>query len=343
MAEDIDAVRARGGPQRRGSIRDTAPSRSSRSISPACFEDREVQHPARRKDDLWRSIVRAVTDRRNVFDEAIQRRMLEIAGDTVAIGELAHDLIAPNFAADGSPMLTSQAAAVIAAYRHLVSIVDVMDPGRRTEVMQNLTAATATLDPRVILQMLGSSDVGGAGAAAGATSAEIRSGIAAGFDDFKVAQLLATTLAIEGQASDRLAGVFDTIAQDEPRKRRVLTMTKTLLSETSFGKSNQFQTLWTSMEELLLSYNEKPFVSAQYKAGLDQIGGRAEAMSTRRARRAHAAHRDPRTGQRPAALGHSARRSAEARARTRSGRPSSRATSPRSAKTCCTPGTTRQP
>ncbi len=33
------------------------------------------------------------------------------------------------------------------------------------------------------------------------------------------------------------------------------------------------------MEELLLAYNEKPFVSAQYKAGLDQIGVRADAMA----------------------------------------------------------------
>jgi hypothetical protein len=279
MAEDIEAVRARGGPAKAWLEQGHGAIAIEQIDFASVFEDREVEHPARRKDDLWRSIVRAVTDRRTVLDEAVQRRMLEIAGDTVAIGELAHDVMAPNFAADGSPMLTSQAAAVIAAYRHLVSIVDVMDPERRTEVMQNLAAATATLDPRVILQMLGSHDEESVGAGGGATSAEIRGGIAGGFDDFKVAQLLATTLAIEGQASDRLAGVFDTIAQDEPRKRRVLTMTKTLLSETSFGKTNYFQTLWTSMEELLLTYNEKPFVSAQYKIGLDQIGGRAEAMS----------------------------------------------------------------
>ena len=279
MAEDIDAVRARGGPAQAWLDQGHRAIAIEQIDFTSVFEDRDVQFPARRKDDLWRSIVRAVTDRRKVLDEAAQRRLLEIAGDVGAIGELAQDVIGPNFAADGSPMLTSQAAAVIAAYRHLVSIVDVMDPGRRSEVMQNLTAATATLDPRVILQMLGSYDEETGGAGGGATSADIRGGIAAGFDDFKVAQLLATTLAIDGQASERLAGVFDTIAPDEPRKRRVLTMTRTLLSETSFGHTNQFETLWTSMEELLLAYNEKPFVSAQYKAGLDQIGVRADAMA----------------------------------------------------------------
>ena len=103
--------------------------------------------------------------------------------------------------------------------------------------MQNLTAATATLDPRVILQMLGGADEESAGAGGRRHVGRNQRGIAAGFDDFKVAQLLATTLAIDGQASERLAGVFDTIAPDEPRKRRVLTMTRTLLSETSFGQT----------------------------------------------------------------------------------------------------------
>ena len=53
-------------------------------------------------------------------DEATQRRLLEISGDVIAIGELADDVIAPHHTLDGSPMLTSQAAAVVAAYRHLV-------------------------------------------------------------------------------------------------------------------------------------------------------------------------------------------------------------------------------
>ncbi len=279
LAEDVAHVRMRGGPAVAWVTLGLGSIAIEQIDFASIFEEREVQHPARRKDDLWRSIVQAVAGRRKVLDEAGQRRMLEIAGDAVAIGELAQDVIAPNFAADGSPMLTSQAAAVVAAYRHLLSMVDLMDPVRRAEVMRNLTAATAALDPRVMVQMLGTHDDAATGGSGGISAAEIARGIAGGLDDLKVAQLLATTLAIDGQATDRLAGVFDTIASDEPRKRRVLAMTKTLLSETSFGKANQFQTLWTSMEELLLSYNEKPFVSAQYKTGLDQIGGRAETMA----------------------------------------------------------------
>ena len=99
-------------------------------------------------------------------------------------------------------------------------------------------------------------------------------------DDNRVAQLLATTLAIEGQASERLATVFNTIATDDERKTRVLTLTRRMLSETDFGRQDAFQSLWSSMEELLLTYNEKPFVSASYRTGLDQIGARAAQMAS---------------------------------------------------------------
>ena len=33
------------------------------------------------------------------------------------------------------------------------------------------------------------------------------------------------------------------------------------------------------MEELLISYNDKPFVSEAYRAALDGVGGRAERMA----------------------------------------------------------------
>ena len=59
----------------------------------------------------------------------------------------------------------------------------------------------------------------------------------------------------------------------------MLTLTRTLLSETDYGKSGQFQVLWASTEELLVSYNDKPFMSDKYRAELDGVGGRAERMA----------------------------------------------------------------
>jgi HEAT repeat protein len=234
-------------------------------------EEGDIPEPARR-DDLWRSIVLSISSGQGaVFDEAAQQRLLAIAGSPVDIGDLAIAAAAPKCSADGSPMITSQAATVLAAFRHLKSIVSVMSPDRTPDVVSNLAAAAAQLDPHVLMQVLESQDDSHAVPVVGA--------VTAAFDDVKVAQLLATALALDGQASDRLATIFNTIAPDEDRKRRVMTLTRTMLSETDYGKSTQFQALWSSAEELLISYNDKPFVSDTYRSALDGVGGRAEKMA----------------------------------------------------------------
>jgi hypothetical protein len=285
LSEDSRVVRQRGGPAKVWAIEGDRSILIEQIDFSKVLEDREVANPVRRKDDLWRSIVRGVLERSRPTDEATQARLLAISNDVVAIGELAQDVIAPHHTTDGSPMLTSQAAAVVAAYHHLVGIVEVLSPERKQEVMQNIAAATSNLNPHVVMQMLGGAAVG-AGAVAGdgltdlAGQGAVVAGIIEAMDDSRVAQLLATTLAIEGQASQRLATVFNTIATDDERKSRVLSMTRRMLSETDFGRQDAFQSLWSSMEELLLTYNERPFVSQGYRGALDGVGGRAEQMAS---------------------------------------------------------------
>jgi HEAT repeat protein len=273
LAMDGAERRARGGP----AIVWRADGHESISIEQIDYEkvlareEGEVAEPAKR-DDLWRSIVISIAGGQNaVFDERAQQRLLAIAGSAVDIADLATAVAAPKCALDGSPLITTQAATVLAAFRHLTSIVSVMAPERMNGVVNNLATAAVQLDPHVVMQLLQTADEG---------DAPIVPGLTAAFDDTKVAQLLATALALDGHATDRLATIFNTIAPDEDRKRRVLTLTRSLLSETDFGRSGQFESLWTSTEELLVSYNERPFVSETYRAELDGVGARAERMAS---------------------------------------------------------------
>jgi HEAT repeat protein len=228
---------------------------------------------ASRRDDVWQSIVKSIASGdQTIFDERAQQRLLAIAGSPADIVDLSGAVMAPKCAVDGSPMLTSQAATVLAAFRHLTGIVTAMSPERVPDVMGNLATAATRLDPHVVMQLMQGGDEKNGGAAMVAS-------LAGAFDDLKVAQLLATALALDGKASDRLATIFSTIAPDEDRRQRVMTLTRNLLSETDFGKPGQFQALWTSMEELLVSYDDKPFVSEAYRTALDRVGGRAEEMA----------------------------------------------------------------
>jgi len=74
------------------------------------------------------AVVNAIVDGRGTFDALQQQRLLEIAGNAFEIKELASAVAAPKCNADGSPMITTQAAIVLATYRHLASIVKVVDP-----------------------------------------------------------------------------------------------------------------------------------------------------------------------------------------------------------------------
>jgi hypothetical protein len=276
LARDPTEVRERGGPATVW-VETGHPAIELEQIDyKRVLEDKETRAPHERKDDLWHSIVRSIVDRRKVLDEAAQRELLEIAGHVDSIEALAGDVAAPHCTGDGSPMLMTQVATVLAAYRQLTNIVATLSPARVDETMRNIAAATSRLNPQLVMQVLTSEEdpqtAGGGGVA-------VVKGISAAFDDMKVAQLLAATLAMEGHASNRLAAVFDTIAPDEERKRRVLTLTRSLLGEADFGRRDQFQAIWQSMEALLVTYNEKPFVSAQYRAGLDGIQERASVMA----------------------------------------------------------------
>jgi HEAT repeats len=237
------------------------------------LEDRAVAAPLDKRDDVWRSLVNQIAAGSTSFDKAHQQRLLEISGSVPDITDLATDLMAPKRTADGAPLITTQAATVLAVFRHLASIVNVMDPERLPEVLKNVAAATANLDPHVVMQLMQSEDA--------SQEIPIVARLASSFDDETVAQMLATAMARDGKATERLAQVFDTIAPDDARKGRVLRMTRSLLSETNFGKGGQFKAAWASMEELLVTYDEKPYMSGHYQEALAGAGDRGDMLAIR--------------------------------------------------------------
>jgi hypothetical protein len=238
------------------------------------LEDREEDPSTPKRDDVWQSIVNSIVNGKKTMDEMEQQRLLAMARDPDQIHELAAAVMGPKCASDGSPMITTQAITVLAAFQHLASIVSVKAPDQMPELMRNLASATASLDPHVIVEMMQKDDDPAEGV-------KVVEGMSAAFDDEKVAQLLATALATEGQATDRLAEAFEAIVPDAERKRRVLTMARSQLSETDFGRSRQFKAIWSSIEQLLLSYNETPFVSDSYRSALAGAGGRAATVAAR--------------------------------------------------------------
>ena len=82
-------------------------------------------------------------------------------------------------------------------------------------------------------------------------------------------------MATPGHPTSRLAQVLDTLAPDDERKRRVLTLAKRLISERDFGSKRPIDDIRQSLDELLLKYDESTYVSTEYRAVDGQAAARA--------------------------------------------------------------------
>ncbi len=93
--------------------------------------------------------------------------------------------------------------------------------------------------------------------------------------------LLARAMATPGHPTSRLAQVLDTLAPDDARKRRVLTLAKRLISERDFGNKRPIDDIRQSLDELLLKYDESVYVSTEYRQSMEHAGSRAANLAAR--------------------------------------------------------------
>ena len=270
---DRDTRRARGGPAAIWSAEDQV-AILLEQIDYQEILEREIDEGPARRDATWKSIVRSIIMGHSTFTAAEQERLLEISRDVGAIGELCKDAREPFCMPDGSPMLTTQAATVLAVYRHIAKTVTALEPERVKEVIDSLALAAGNLEPTTALEMLLQEEHADEGI-------PIVAALKQSFDDQQVALLLARAMASPGHATDRLAKVLDTLAPDAERKRRVLTLAKKLISERDFGSKRPIDDIRKSLDELLLQYDESTYVSKDYRESMDRAASRAADLAAR--------------------------------------------------------------
>lgn len=238
------------------------------------LEREEAEQGPTRRDALWQSIVRSIIAGRRTFTEAEQQRLIEISRDAWAIGELADDCRTAYCGPDGSPLLTTQAATVMAVYRHIAATVGVLEADRAGEVMGNFALTTSALDPALAMEVLRMQD-------SPDEAQPMMAALKQTFDEQQVAMLLARALAKAGEATNRLSQILDTMAPDPERRQRVLRLADKLLTERDFGARRPITDIRNSLEELLLKYDESPYVSDAYRDSMDRATERATEMAAR--------------------------------------------------------------
>jgi hypothetical protein len=273
LSFDRETRRARGGPAAIWGAEDQTAILLDQIDYQEILE-REIDAGPSRRDTTWKSIVRSIIMGHSTFTAAEQQRLLDISRDIGAIGELCKDAKEPFCMPDGSPMLTTQAATVLAVYRHIAKTVTALEPGRVKDVIDSLALAAGNLEPSTALELLLQEEHAAEGI-------PIVAALRQSFDDQQVALLLARALSSPGHATPRLARVLDTLAPDDQRKKRVLTLAKKLISERDFGSKRPIDDIRKSLDELLLQYDESTYVSKDYRESMDHAAARAADLAAR--------------------------------------------------------------
>jgi hypothetical protein len=274
LSMDRETRRARGGPAALWAHHPQTAILLEQIDYQEILEREFEEEGAARKDSTWQSIVRSIVAGRSTFTPEEQQRLLEISRDVGAIGELVKDAKEPFCTPDGSPLVTTQAAIVLAVYKHIAGTVAALDPDRGQEVMDQIGLAATGLDPGTALELLLKDEASEEGM-------KIVSALRKSFDDQQIAMLLAKAMASPGHPTSRLAQVLDTLAPDDERKRRVLALSKQLVSERDLGGKRPIDDIRRSLDELLLKYDESTYVSAQYRETMDVASSRAADLALR--------------------------------------------------------------
>jgi hypothetical protein len=110
--------------------------------------------------------------------------------------------------------------------------------------------------------------------------AQIASAVIDRVTDETAAAFVANAIVKERGASERLAQALEALVVDGDHKQRLLDLAKEEAAGTPFGREASFEELWQSATDMLTSYTDERYVSADYARELS--GARKQAVDVER-------------------------------------------------------------
>ncbi|MBI3265280.1 MAG: HEAT repeat domain-containing protein [Acidobacteria bacterium] len=203
------------------------------------------------------------------FDEAALKVVLEATGEPARLAEL----IAAIHARAAEQMGTKSLGVALARMLDgAMKLVPSDDPGRLTPVVQNMAAAVSQLPPDTLVAILTADRRGEAG-----LSSDLRQALVANMPDAAIADFVSRAVVEEGGASARLVEAFQVLAPDLERQRALLSLARSSAAS-KLGDDQNFGDLWQRVEDLLVSYSDRRYVSAEYGVELTRAQQRPSSL-----------------------------------------------------------------
>lgn len=204
------------------------------------------------------------------LDEASIEALLEVVGDPARFGEFLSRL---QDAGGPDTTMGARAAALLGLLRGIVTAATRRGPNELDGTLTSIAQGTARLTPELMLAMLAERDhAGGDGPMVG--------DIVHRMNDRTIASFVARNIVAERGATGRLAQAFEALVPDAGMRPGVLELAHSEVAGSSMGAESGFEELWQNAATMLMNYQDKPYVSAEYARELS--GARSQAIEVDR-------------------------------------------------------------
>ena len=193
------------------------------------------------------------------LDEEALKALAAIAADPGRLGDFVARM---EEQASAGTDTDARAKSLLRVLTALAGYVSRTDPSSFDQVLGNMAGAATRLSPEVLLEMVG------AARTSGGEEAQLVGEITLRMTDPMLAKFVARSVSTEGGCTERLAEAFRALAPGPARQRSIADMAKQELAASAMGADADFGHIWAEVEQMLVSYSDRPFVPESYNLEL---------------------------------------------------------------------------
>jgi HEAT repeat protein len=212
---------------------------------------------------VWDSVIANCLQGDSIeLDEDAVREFLGIAGDSGRLSDLITELESRADASGGG--LGAKTAALLRMLRGIVEAVSKKAPDRLDPVLHNMASAVGQLSPETLMGLLGAAGDSEEGP-------RLMKAVINRMTEETIAGFVSRNVIAGPTSTDRLAQAFQTLVRDDEQRVRLLSLAREDVAASPLGRTDGFESVWgTVAEQLLTSYSDEPFVSADYGRELSE-------------------------------------------------------------------------
>jgi hypothetical protein len=189
----------------------------------------------------------------------MQRMMDDLAQDSQRLAQFAQKLQDVGKASGDDSI--QQRKSLLELMHGLANYTAERKPEELDAVLNRMAGAAAQMSPDMLLSLI--TDPPPMPAAGGAARMDLAGELQARLTDEMLTKFLVENIVKDRGATSRLATAFQTLVPD-PSKQQAILAAATEQASAMFKDDPQFESVWTSSSEMLMSYSDEKFVSEGY-------------------------------------------------------------------------------